>query len=82
MGYHLEHQEDSLPHRWASRLARWFVQAKLPSRPLDWKKVAQGSLSLRNRFYRKELAALEDEFAQPRFHPVHPTSLVLLCQKK
>ena len=80
MGYHFAHQEDSLPHRWASRLARWFVQAKLPSRPLDWKKVAKGSLSLRNRFYRKELAALEDEFAHPRFHPVHPTSLGLKRQ--
>jgi hypothetical protein len=77
MGYHFSLQEDSLLHRWASRLARWFVQARLPSHPLDWKKVAQGSLSLRNRFYRKELAALEDEFADPWFHPAEPTSLGL-----
>lgn len=74
MGHHLDPQGDSLPQRWASRLAGWFVQARLPSQPLDWKKVAQESLSLRARFYRKEAAALEDEFAHPWFRPVNMTS--------
>lgn len=68
--HHLDREEDSLPHRWASRLAGWFVEAKLPSHPLDWTKIAQVSRSLRVRFHRKEEAALEDEFAHPSYRPV------------
>jgi hypothetical protein len=74
MGYHLDLQEDSLPHRWAARLAGWFVQARLPCQPLDWKKIAQGSRSLRARFHRKEAATLKNEFADPWFRPVDLTS--------
>lgn len=70
MGHHLDREEDSFPHRWASRLAGWFVQERLSSQPLDWEKIAEVSLSLRARFHRKEEAALEDEFAHPSYRPV------------
>jgi hypothetical protein len=74
MGHHLDREENSLPHRWASRLSGWFVQARLPSQPLDWQKVAEVSRSLRVRFHRKEEAALEDKFAHPSYRPVTLTS--------
>lgn len=75
MGYHLDFQGDSLPHRWASRLVRWFVQEKIPAQLLDLKKLAAICRSLRNRFYNKEAAALEDKFAHPQFKRAEPASL-------